>query len=89
MGEEHPLQVARCTKIIPKDPALAEAARALIPQGTAAQDQKGADEQDKYVINIKQIAKFVVGLGDRVAATDIEEGMRVGLVVLFVIGKLP
>ena len=81
MGEEHPLQVARCTKIIPKDPKLAEAARALNPQG-AAQGQKGADEQDKYVINIKQIAKFVVGLGDRVAATDIEEGMRVGLVNL-------
>lgn len=32
----------------------------------------------KYMINIKQIAKFVVGLGDRVAPTDIEEGMRVG-----------
>lgn len=83
MGEEHPLQVARCTKIIPKDPKLAEAARALNPQG-AVQGQKGADEQDKYVINIKQIAKFVVGLGDRVAATDIEEGMRVGLVILLV-----
>ena len=40
MGKEHPLQVARCTKIIPKDPALAEAARALIPQGAAAQGQK-------------------------------------------------
>ena len=83
MGEEHPLQVARCTKIIPKDSLLAEAAKALNPQG-ATQGQKGADEQDKYVINIKQIAKFVVGLGDRVAATDIEEGMRVGLVILFV-----
>ncbi|KAL6781307.1 RPT1 [Auxenochlorella protothecoides x Auxenochlorella symbiontica] len=33
----------------------------------------------KYMINIKQIAKFVVGLGDRVAPTDIEEGMRVGV----------
>lgn len=33
----------------------------------------------KYVINIKQIAKFVVGLGDKVAPTDIEEGMRVGV----------
>ncbi len=31
----------------------------------------------KYVINVKQIAKFVVSLGDRVAPTDIEEGMRV------------
>jgi 26S proteasome regulatory subunit T1 len=37
MGEEHPLQVARCTKIIqnPDDP-----------------------EKSKYVINVKQIAKF-------------------------------
>uniref|UniRef100_A0A8H7Y4D3 26S proteasome regulatory subunit 7 homolog n=1 Tax=Psilocybe cubensis TaxID=181762 RepID=A0A8H7Y4D3_PSICU len=78
MGEEHPLQVARCTKIIQKDPELEKAAKAVNAQG-AQQGQKGADEQDKYVINIKQIAKFVVGLGDRVAATDIEEGMRVGV----------
>lgn len=74
---EQPLQVARCTKIIPMDPKKAELARAVNPAG-AAQGQKGADEQDKYVINIKQIAKFVVGLGERVAPTDIEEGMRVG-----------
>uniref|UniRef100_A0A6T6AW85 AAA+ ATPase domain-containing protein n=1 Tax=Compsopogon caeruleus TaxID=31354 RepID=A0A6T6AW85_9RHOD len=33
----------------------------------------------KYIINVKQIAKFVVGLGDRVAPTDIEESMRVGV----------
>lgn len=79
MSEEHPLQVARCTKIIPVDPKLAEAAKSVNPLG-AAQGQKGADEQDKYVINIRQIAKFVVGLGDRVAPTDIEEGMRVGQV---------
>lgn len=31
------------------------------------------------MINVKQIAKFVVALGDRVAPTDIEEGMRVGV----------
>ncbi|KAI9152404.1 26S proteasome regulatory subunit 7 [Blastocladiella emersonii ATCC 22665] len=37
------------------------------------------DDTDKYVINIKQIAKFVVGLGDRVSPTDVEEGMRVGV----------
>ncbi|ANZ77570.1 BA75_04579T0 [Komagataella pastoris] len=36
-------------------------------------------EKSKYVINIKQIAKFVVGLGERVSPTDIEEGMRVGV----------
>jgi 26S proteasome regulatory subunit T1 len=36
-------------------------------------------EDAKYVINVKQIAKFVVGLGDRVSPTDVEEGMRVGV----------
>lgn len=80
MSEEHPLQVARCTKIIPVDPEKAARARAVNPLG-AVQGQKGADEQDKYIINIKQIAKFVVGLGERVAQTDIEEGMRVGYVL--------
>lgn len=57
MSEEHPLQVARCTKII--------------------QDEENPDKS-KYVINVKQIAKFVVKLGERVSPTDIEEGMRVG-----------
>jgi 26S proteasome regulatory subunit T1 len=36
-------------------------------------------DEAKYVINVRQIAKFVVGLGDKVAPTDIEEGMRVGV----------
>ena len=58
MQEEHPLQVARCTKIIPGE----------TPADTA-----------KYVINVRQIAKFVVGLGEKVAPTDVEEGMRVGV----------
>lgn len=35
-------------------------------------------DEAKYVINIRQMAKYVVGLGERVAPTDIEEGMRVG-----------
>merc|ERR1719230_1963088 len=39
----------------------------------------GGEDETKYVINVKQIAKFVVGLGDRVAPADIEEGMRVGV----------
>eukprot|EP00010_Vexillifera_abyssalis_P009435 CAMPEP_0201545658 /NCGR_PEP_ID=MMETSP0173_2-20130828/2103_1 /ASSEMBLY_ACC=CAM_ASM_000268 /TAXON_ID=218659 /ORGANISM="Vexillifera sp., Strain DIVA3 564/2" /LENGTH=427 /DNA_ID=CAMNT_0047954121 /DNA_START=26 /DNA_END=1309 /DNA_ORIENTATION=+ len=42
-------------------------------------DDGGDDEERKYVINVKQIAKFVVGLGERVAPTDVEEGMRVGV----------
>jgi len=38
----------------------------------------GSDDA-KYVINVKQIAKFVVGLGEKVAPTDVEESMRVGV----------
>ena len=38
-----------------------------------------ADSDDpKYIINVKQFAKFVIDLADSVAPTDIEEGMRVG-----------
>jgi 26S proteasome regulatory subunit T1 len=33
----------------------------------------------KYIINIRQIAKFVVGLGEKASPTDIDEGMRVGV----------
>ena len=33
----------------------------------------------KYIINVKQFAKFVVDLAETVAPTDIEEGMRVGV----------
>lgn len=33
----------------------------------------------KYIIDIKQIAKYVVGQGVNVSPTDIEEGMRVGV----------
>lgn len=38
----------------------------------------GEGEDPKYIINVKQFAKFVVDLADSVAPTDIEEGMRVG-----------
>ena len=37
-----------------------------------------AGEEARYIINVKQFAKFVVELSERVAPTDIEEGMRVG-----------
>lgn len=42
--------------------------------------QGGENEDAKYVINVKQIAKFVVELVRHVSPTDIEEGMRVGWV---------
>ena len=50
MGGEDSLQVTchGCTKIIPVDPKLAEAANTVDAQGTL-QGQKGADEKDKYI----------------------------------------
>merc|ERR1711975_156895 len=36
-------------------------------------------ENAQYVINVKQIAKFVVALHENVSPMDIEEGMRVGV----------
>jgi len=75
MSEEAPLQVARCTKIISGE----DAAEAPAGGGAAAPSGAAAAAPNKYVINVKQIAKFVVGLGEKVAPTDIEEGMRVGV----------
>ena len=39
----------------------------------------GGETELQYLINVKQIGKFVVGLGKRVGPADIEEGMRVGV----------
>lgn len=84
MGEEHPLQVARCTKIIKCGPLTEAQQAAAAARAAGGSDQPpNADEQDKYVVNIKQIAKFVVALDDKVSPTDIEEGMRVGFVIPF------
>ncbi|OBA27018.1 26S proteasome subunit P45 [Hanseniaspora valbyensis NRRL Y-1626] len=72
LQEEHPLQVARCTKII-KDKKN---------KNTAEDGVEGRDEDDieyKYIINMKQIAKYVVALGEKLSPTDVEEGMRVGV----------
>ena len=58
-----------------------EAVLTLATEGAInPQDGAGAGnpDGDRYVISIKQVAKFVVGLGDRVSPTDVEEGMRVG-----------
>jgi len=73
MKQEAPLQVARCTKIIAgEDPTQAAASGPGAGNGATLSG-------NKYVINVKQIAKFVVGLGEKVAPTDVEEGMRVGV----------
>jgi|Transcript_13884 26S proteasome regulatory subunit T1 len=80
MSEEAPLQVARCTKIIQGEAASGGSNENGGGGGglSSAMNQSNSDG-NKYVINVKQIAKFVVGLGEKVAPTDIEEGMRVGV----------
>jgi len=37
------------------------------------------NEEPKYLINIRQMAKFVVGLNKELSHKDIEEGSRVGV----------
>ena len=91
MSEEQPLQVARCTKIIPAQNSDADTSNndggnsavdnmlgALGGLGQAF-NMGNADSKDKYVINVKQIAKFVVGLGERRAPTESAEGRRGGV----------
>ena len=63
--------MARCTKIIAEEGKTGE--------GGNGSEAGVAGGKNKYVINMKHLAKFVVGLGERVAPTDIEEGMRVGV----------
>mmetsp|Transcript_39460 Transcript_39460/g.113421 ORF Transcript_39460/g.113421 Transcript_39460/m.113421 type:complete len:455 (+) Transcript_39460:69-1433(+) len=75
MSEEAPLQVARCTKIIPGESEGSSSSGG----GGGGMNSSNNAAGNKYVINVKQIAKFVVGLGEKVAPTDIEEGMRVGV----------
>jgi 26S proteasome regulatory subunit T1 len=76
MSEEAPLQVARCTKIITGETDPSASSGSGSGGGSSGNAQP---VPSKYVINVKQIAKFVVGLGEKVAPTDIEEGMRVGV----------
>lgn len=75
--EEQTLQVARCTKIITRrgDGGLVESSGGTENVSADAEDEV----ETQYMINVKQIGKFVVGLGKRVSPTDIEEGMRVGV----------
>jgi 26S proteasome regulatory subunit T1 len=79
MSEEAPLQVARCTKIISGEGDSENGGGGGGGGGPPNAMNSSNAAGNKYVINVKQIAKFVVGLGEKVAPTDIEEGMRVGV----------
>jgi 26S proteasome regulatory subunit T1 len=73
LSEEMNLQVAQCTKIIVIPDAGNE--KGLSNQSNNTNDK----ENNRYVIDVDHFGKFVVGLGEKVAPTDIEEGMRVGV----------
>ena len=44
-------------------------------------------EDAKYIIHLKHMGKYVVGLDEKLAPTDIEEGMRVGTERAGVVGS--
>ena len=62
---------------LPQDKMLAQEQPLHVAVCSKIIDAKTANP--KYMITLKQIAKFVVGLGKDVAPSDIEEGMRVGV----------
>jgi 26S proteasome regulatory subunit T1 len=62
---------------IPGDQMLLQEHPLHVASCTKIIDAKTANP--KFLITLKQIAKFVVGLGKDVAPSDIEEGMRVGV----------
>ncbi len=44
-------------------------------------------EEAKYIVHLKQMGKYVVGLDEKLAPSDIEEGMRVGTERAGVVGS--
>ncbi|GAB4819695.1 hypothetical protein N2152v2_006741 [Parachlorella kessleri] len=75
--EEHPLQVARCTKIINPN---TDQAKYVINIKQIAKRYGGLACCVLTVSGLLlPLLQFVVGLGEKVAPTDIEEGMRVGV----------
>lgn len=44
-------------------------------------------EDAKYIVHLKHMGKFVVGLDEKLAPTDVEEGMRVGTERAGVVGS--
>ncbi len=69
-----------CTKPFATSPTLSNS------EQTSSDEIRGLSPTEltaihvvRYMINVKQIAKFVVALGDNVSPMDIEEGMRVGV----------
>lgn len=72
MAEEATLMVAHCQKIIETEDNVEESEDIYNPSKPK--------KRTKYVVKITpNDVRYVVGLGDQVAPTDIEEGMRIGV----------
>jgi len=93
MAQEAPLEVATCTKIIEAPASMSQSGQDSNNNNGQLEGEdprspskpwdrvspSAQDTQRKYVIKISQVARYVVGLGEKVAPTDVEEGMRVGV----------
>jgi 26S proteasome regulatory subunit T1 len=81
MQEESTLQVAHCKRIIHAENEETNNSSSdknnRTPKSYRANPESARD--DKYIIRVEHMAEFVVGLGEHVAPSDIEEGMRVGV----------
>lgn len=75
MQSEKPLHVAMCNKIFESPDEGDSSLRYVIH----LQQVRCAKQLCSWGLIRSQIAKFVVELGENVAPTDIEEGMRVGV----------
>lgn len=62
--------LAQDAQLKKEEPLLVARCNKIINAGT---------EDAAYLVHIRQQAKYVVGLGEKCAPTDIEEGMRVGV----------
>jgi len=67
LTEEAPLLLGNCTKII----------ETTANSANTTSGEKESKDQTKYVVKVRNMARFVVGLGEKVSPTDIEEGVYV------------
>jgi 26S proteasome regulatory subunit T1 len=55
--------------------------------GRCTKIMNAGTEDAKYIVHLKHMGKFVVGLDEKLAPTDVEEGMRVGTERAGVVGS--
>ena len=80
MAQEVPLHVGHCTKIFQTETsAPTNSDSPPSPPVVKMANDDPTNVKQKYVVKVPHVARFVVGLGEKVSPTDIEEGMRIGV----------